>query len=187
MIELIDHPVEATGQKNFVQVENRGEPLEKNWSPGVVRPPVPSRAPAHWDLQFGQQGLPVPMPDYNGEVGHTPRPTPTPYPPRPPPLLLPSTQGVPPGGWVPPLGGGQPVRPPLATGLAALGLLDSSLQAFVVDLQGMVAAGVSAAVPSPAPSAPTGKVATLSLLYLCFACCCQWMGTSLQFVRRSPE
>ena len=32
----------------------------------------------------------------------------------------------------------------------------------------MVAAGVSAALPSPAPSGPTGKFATLSLLHIRF-------------------
>ena len=58
----------------------------------------------------------------------------------------------------------------LATGLAALGFSDSSLHYFLVSLQGMVAAGVSAEVPSPSPSALTGKLMTLSLLYLRFLC-----------------
>ena len=53
--------------------------------------------------------------------------------------------------------------------LVALGLYDSALHAFAAALQGVVAAGVSAALPSPAPSGPTGKVATLSLLHLRFS------------------
>ena len=62
------------------------------------------------------------------------------------------------------------MRPPPATGLATIGLSDSALHAFAADLQGVVADGVSAEVPSPAPSGPTGKVATLCLLHLQFAC-----------------
>ena len=54
--------------------------------------------------------------------------------------------------------------------LAALGLSNSALHAFAAALQGVVAAGVSMLVPFPSLSAPTGEVATLSLLYLCFAC-----------------
>ena len=60
------------------------------------------------------------------------------------------------------------MQPPLATGLADLGLSDSALHAFTAALQGVVVDGVSAAVPFPAPSAP--KFATLSLLHLRFAC-----------------
>ena len=37
-------------------------------------------------------------------------------------------------------------------------------------LQGVVMAGVVSALPSPAPSAPVGKVAHISLLHLCFVC-----------------
>ena len=62
------------------------------------------------------------------------------------------------------------MRPPPATALAARGLSDSALHTFVASLQGVVASGVSAAVPSPVPFAPTGKVATLSLLHLHFTC-----------------
>ena len=99
-----------------------------------------------------------------------PRPPPPPYPPGIPPTPPPPTQGFPPGGLVPPGEGGQQVWPPLAMDLAALGLSDSALHAFVEALQGVVAAGASATVPSPAPSGPTGKVATLSLLQPHFAC-----------------
>ena len=60
--------------------------------------------------------------------------------------------------------------PPPDTGLVDLGLSDSSLHAFSAALHGVVAAGVSAAVPSPSPSAPTGKFAKLSLLHFQFAC-----------------
>ena len=65
--------------------------------------------------------------------------------------------------------GGHQAQPAPATGLAELGLPDSALHAFATALQGVVAAGVSAALPSPAPSVPTGKVATLSLLHPPFA------------------
>ena len=66
--------------------------------------------------------------------------------------------------------GVQQVRPPLPNGLADLGLLDSTFRAFAAALQGVIADEVIAAVPFPAPSALTGKVATLSLLHLLFAC-----------------
>ena len=62
------------------------------------------------------------------------------------------------------------MRPSPATGLAALGQSYYGLHAFAEALQGVVAAGVSLAVPSPGPSAPTGKVTTMSLLHLRFAC-----------------
>ena len=62
------------------------------------------------------------------------------------------------------------MRPPPSTGLASLGLSDSALHYFTAALQGVVVAGVSAVVPSPAPSGPAGKVATLPLLHLRFAC-----------------
>ena len=42
--------------------------------------------------------------------------------------------------------------------------------AFAVDLQGVVAARVSAELPSPTPSSPTGKVEAQSLLHLRFVC-----------------
>ena len=54
-------------------------------------------------------------------------------------------------------------------GLAALGLLEYAIHAIAADLKDMVVDGVSAEVPSPAPSALTGKVATLSLLRLRFS------------------
>ena len=60
--------------------------------------------------------------------------------------------------------------PPLATGLADIGLSDYALHTFAADLQGVVAAGIRVAVPYPSPSAPTRKVAILSLLHLHFAC-----------------
>ena len=62
------------------------------------------------------------------------------------------------------------MRPLPATGLAALDLSESALHASAAALQGLVAARISAAVPSPALSAPTVKVATLSLLHLRFVC-----------------
>ena len=105
-----------------------------------------------------------------GGGGHMPRLPPTLYPPGLPPPPPPPMQGFLPGGWVPPGEGGQQVRPPPATGLAALGLSDSSLHAFLAALQGVVAAGVSAALPYPVTSIPMGKFATLSLLHLRFAC-----------------
>ena len=59
--------------------------------------------------------------------------------------------------------------PPPFTGLASLDLSYYTLLAFVLSLQGVVAAEVSVAVPYPALSAPTVKVATLPLLRLLFA------------------
>ena len=44
------------------------------------------------------------------------------------------------------------------------------MHALAAALQGVVANGVAAALPSLAPSGPTGKVATLSLLHLRFVC-----------------
>ena len=99
-----------------------------------------------------------------------PCPPPPPYPPRLPPPPPPPTQGLPPGGWVPPGEGEQQLQLPPSTGIASLGLSDSALHAFTEALQGVVADGVSAAVPSPAPSGPTGKVATMSLPNLRLAC-----------------
>ena len=77
--------------------------------------------------------------------------------------------------------------PPPSTGLTDLGLSYSVLHTFAAAVQGVVAALVSVAVPSPSLSAPTGKVVTLSLLNHCFAYRWQWMGNSLPFGRRSPE
>ena len=54
-------------------------------------------------------------------------------------------------------------------GLAALGLLDATLQAFAAALQGVVTAGVVSSLPSPPPSVPGRKVTCLSLLHLHFA------------------
>ena len=99
-----------------------------------------------------------------------PRPPPPPYPPGLTPSSPPPTHGFPTRGWVPPEEGEQQVRPPPATGLAALVLSESALHAFAAALRGMVAAGVSVALPSPASSGLTGKVAILSLLHLRFAC-----------------
>ena len=62
------------------------------------------------------------------------------------------------------------MRPHPATGPADLGLSGSALHTFAAALQGVVAARVSAEVTSSAPSALTGKVATLSLLQLHFTC-----------------
>ena len=59
---------------------------------------------------------------------------------------------------------------PPATSLADLGLSYSALHAFAAALQGVVVAGVRAAVSSPAPSSPMGKVATLYLIHLRFTC-----------------
>ena len=55
------------------------------------------------------------------------------------------------------------------TGLADIGLSDSTLHIFTAALQGVLAAVVSVAVSSPSLSSPMGKVTILSLLYLCFA------------------
>ena len=62
------------------------------------------------------------------------------------------------------------MRLPPATYFAALGLSESALHAFAAALQGEVAAGFRKAVPSSAPSGPTGKVTTLSILHIRFPC-----------------
>ena len=62
------------------------------------------------------------------------------------------------------------MRPPPATDLADLGLLGSALHTFAAAQRGMLAARVIVAVPSLAPSEPTGKFAALYLLHLQFAC-----------------
>ena len=59
---------------------------------------------------------------------------------------------------------------PTSPGLAALGLSESTVHAFAAALQEVVAAGVGAALPSLSTIAHSGRVAVLSLLYLCFAC-----------------
>ena len=77
---------------------------------------------------------------------------------------------LPGGGLIPQGVGGQTVVPLPATGIAPLCLPDSALHAFAVALQGVVVAGFSTTVSSISPYFPMGKVATLSLLNLCFAC-----------------
>ena len=62
------------------------------------------------------------------------------------------------------------MEPPPATGLAALGIFDAAIHAFVVSLQGLVAAGLQATFPSLYLSVPMGKVTPLSLLHLYFVC-----------------
>ena len=62
------------------------------------------------------------------------------------------------------------MRPPPTIGLADLGLLHSALHAFVVALQVVVEAKVSATVTPPSPSALTIKVETLPPLHLHFTC-----------------
>ena len=99
-----------------------------------------------------------------------PPPPPPPNQPRPPPSLPPRTPDFHPGEWLPQGEGGQQARSAPATGLAALGLSDSTIHTVVVAMQGVVAGGVTVEFPSPAQSVPTVKVATLSLLYLRFVC-----------------
>ena len=67
-------------------------------------------------------------------------------------------------------GGGQPLGLPPATGLATLGIYYYALYTFAEALQGVVASGVCAAVPSCSLYTPLVKVATLSLLQIRFAC-----------------
>ena len=55
-------------------------------------------------------------------------------------------------------------------GLAVVGLLGATLQAFAAALQGVATAGVVSDLPFTSPAAPGGKVACLSLLHLRFAC-----------------
>ena len=51
-----------------------------------------------------------------------------------------------------------------------LGISDTTVRTITSALQGVVAARVGADLPSPSPSASSGRVADLSLLHLRFAC-----------------
>ena len=118
---------------------------------------------------FGQQGLPVSIPDCTGGgvitlLVHPHLPNHLGF------LLLdpppPNMQVFLPGGLVPQGVGGQTVVPLPDTGIASLCLLDSAHHAFAVALQGVVVSGFSTTVSSISPYSPMGKVATLSLLNL---------------------
>ena len=65
---------------------------------------------------------------------------------------------------------------PLFMDLATLSLSDSALHTFTSSLQGVVADGVSTLLPSPSPSAPTGKVEMFFLLHLRFGCGLEMYG-----------
>ena len=54
--------------------------------------------------------------------------------------------------------------------LSALVLSDANVHTFADALQVVVAAQVGSSPPSPSPIAPLVRVATLSLLHLCFKC-----------------
>ena len=58
----------------------------------------------------------------------------------------------------------QTMVPPLAQGLADLGLFDATVHDFAAMFQGVVAVGVGEAPPSPSPTNPAGMVAALFLL-----------------------
>ena len=128
----------------WIGAEGRTE--RKKWVAALTSHPPPMGAPlAH----FGEQGIHIPMSSHTVGGGHITRSSSPPYQPRPSSLPTPPTQGFLSWGWVPQGGGGQPVGTLLATGLAALGIFYSALYNFVAALQGVVAAGVSSAVPSP--------------------------------------
>ena len=74
------------------------------------------------------------------------------------------------GWWVTQGGRYYSSGPPLSMGMGDLGLSNTSIHVFTDALQGVVAAGEEAALPSPYPYIPEGRVATLSLLRLLFAC-----------------
>ena len=76
----------------------------------------------------------------------------------------------PPRGWDNQGDSSYPTSAPSAPGLTVLGLLDETVHAFTSALQGVMAAGVGAALPSPSPSATSGRVAALSIIHLCFEC-----------------
>ena len=54
--------------------------------------------------------------------------------------------------------------------MGVLGLYDAVNYFFALTLQGVVAMGLVAAITSPYPAMPAGRVDTLSLLYPRFAC-----------------
>ena len=58
-----------------------------------------------------------------------------------------------------------------AQGLAVIGISDATPHAFAAALKGVVTELVGAALHSPSPVAPPGRVAALLLLHLCFTCC----------------
>ena len=130
----------ATGPETFDNLADRGEPLAKCWSPGTgdgrhrSTPPPPPYPP--------RDSSPPSPPTY-GSQPHTSPP--------------PCTPGFQTGEWLPQGEGGQQARaapvtePEPATGLAALGLTQSDVHAIAAALQGVVANGVAAALPSPHP------------------------------------
>ena len=73
-------------------------------------------------------------------------------------------------------GGGYPIGPPPATSLGSLGRLYTTVYAFSSALQGVLATGGVVALPSPSPTVPAGRVATLLLLHLRFACWVEGYG-----------
>ena len=78
------------------------------------------------------------------------------------------TQGIMPGGWDTQGGGGYPTGPPPETIIAALVLSNAAIHTFAAAMQGVVTAGVGAALSTSYPAEPMRKVATLSLLHLRF-------------------
>ena len=75
-----------------------------------------------------------------------------------------------PVGWGAQGGGWYPSGPPPLVGLGSQGLSDATIYAFTAALQGVVAEGVTAALPSHYLAAPAGMDATLLLLHLRFTC-----------------
>ena len=51
-----------------------------------------------------------------------------------------------------------------------LGISDATVHALADAMQGVVEEGVGAALPTPSPRSPLGRVAALSILHLRFAC-----------------
>ena len=60
--------------------------------------------------------------------------------------------------------------PPPVLGIATLGISGATFHAFAAALQGVVAVGVKSVLPSPSPTASAGRVSSLLLLHLRFAC-----------------
>ena len=159
-----------------------GEPWKQ-----LVHSPYESSPPGGHPWHIFIAGAPRPHNGLHwGEWTHSSS-TPTPYLHRSPPPPPPPTQGFLSVEWVLPEGGGQPVRLPTSTGLAALGLSDYSLHAFTSALQGVVADGVSTEVPPPSrlPRQESSQhfPSCTYVLHVVW----QWMGNFLPFGRRLPK
>ena len=112
-----------------------------------TRTPIPTQAPA----------LPPPHPPTRGRGSGG-------YPSYPP------LQGMGSGVWDTQGGIRHPTGPIPAPVLVALGISNAITHTFAAALQVVVTAGMGEALTSPSPATPSGRVAALLLLHICFVC-----------------